>query len=88
MSEGKPVSPPPLTMPIANEEGVINRNWQIWFRDIYGMSVFKVSDLTQIAINDIGSAPATYSQSYAQQQTDLCNANKAVLNSVITTILK
>lgn len=47
----------------------------------------KISDATQtatsIATADVGAAPATYDQAYAQEQTDLINECKATINDLV-----
>lgn len=47
-----------------------------------------VNDASQtssaIATADIGAAPATYNQAYAQQQTDLINECKSKINALVT----
>ncbi len=35
------VSQPPLTTPIVEQDGVMNKAWQIWFRDIYNRTAYK-----------------------------------------------
>lgn len=39
-----------------------------------------------IATADIGAAPVAYSQAYAQEQTDLINEEKAVINTLVTDV--
>ena len=39
---------------------------------------------TEITTSDLGTAPATYSQTYAQQQTDLLNECKTKINSLVS----
>ena len=50
----------------------------------------KVTDATQISTAivtaDVGTAPVTYDQTYAQSQTDLINENKATINNLVTDV--
>lgn len=43
-----------------------------------------IDSTATIATVDIGSAPATYDQAYAQSQTDLINETKAAHNQLVT----
>lgn len=92
----KQLSQPNFQVPIVDENGILNRNWAIWIRDLYVFVKSGAADeeilglVKQMPLSssvteaDAAVAPASYNQAHMNTVVDLLNEVKADLNTLIT----